>query len=207
MAAVPASAPAQTPPRFNGDQLLKRATSEPRLMSYAVPVTFDVHLHKPLGLHSQVEGTAYFRAPAQAALQITHASGIVGGFFKGAYNLDMVPQAWPYHYHVLTVTPTVADGAPVLVLRAQPRGGASSITQVVFTLSRPALQPLSVEWDYEDASTIHLTYVNQRIGSYTLPQQATISVDMPHYKLDADATYGDYSLNAPVTDDVFAAAK
>jgi hypothetical protein len=204
-----AGAGAQTPHRshLNGDQLLAHATAAPHLRSYAVPVTFAVHLHKPIGLRSQVQGMAYFESPAQAALSITKATGIVGGFFKGAYNLDMVPQAWPQKYHVLAVTPSVAGGTPVFVLRAEPRGPAADITQVVFTLTRPALQPISAEWDYTDASSIRLNYVNEKVGPYTLPESATIAVDKPHYKLDADATYGSYSLNAPVLASVFEDAK
>jgi len=207
LTAVPTAAPARSAPRLDGDQLLARATAAPHLRSYAVPVSFAVHLHKPIGLRSQVEGTAYFESPTQAALAITKASGIVGGFFKGAYNLDMVPQAWPHKYHVVAVTPSVADGSPVWLLRAEPRAATGDLKQVVFTVTRPALQPIAAQWQYQDASSIQLTYVNERVGSYMLPERATVAVDKPHYKLDADATYGSYSLNAPVPDTVFTDAK
>jgi|GEM_PF-1997667 hypothetical protein len=205
--AAPAAAPAQTQPQLNGDQLLERATAAPRLRSYAVPISFAVHLHKPIGLRSKVEGTAYFESPSQTALAITKATGIVGGFFKGAYKLDMVPQAWPRTYHVVAVTPSVAAGTPVWLLRAEPRGAADDLAQVVFTLTRPDLQPIAAQWQFTDASSIQLTYVNAKVGPYVLPQRATVSVDKPHYKLDADATYGNYSLNAPVPDTVFTGAK
>jgi hypothetical protein len=204
---APAAAPAKTRPRLDGDRMLARATAAPRLHSYAVPVTFAVHLHKPIGLRSKVEGTAYFEAPSQTVLAITKATGIVGGFFKGAYKLDMVPQAWPRTYHVVAVTPSIAAGTPVWLLRAQPRDAADDIAQVVFTLTRPALQPIAVQWQYTDASSIRLTYVNEQVGPYTLPARATVAVDKPRYKLDADATYGNYSLNAPVPEGVFTTAR
>jgi hypothetical protein len=207
LTAAPAAAPAKSRQPLPGDGLLARATAAPHLKSYAVPVSFSVHLHKPIGLRSKVEGTAYFASPSQAALAITKASGIVGGFFKGAYNLDMVPQAWPRKYHVLATTPSVSGGTPVWLLRAVPRGPAGDVTQVVFTLTRPALQPIAAQWQYQDASSIQLTYVNEKVGPYTLPERATVAVDKPHYKLEADATYGSYSLNAPVPDTVFTSAK
>jgi hypothetical protein len=191
----------------NGDQLLARATAEPGLRSFAVPVHFAVHLHKPLGLRSQVTGTAYFNAPAQSALAITKASGIVGAFFKGTYKLDMVPAAWPFAYHVVGVSSSVAGGVDVLLLRAKPRAAAGDLAQVVFTLTTPALQPVAAQWQYQNASTIQLVYVNGRVGAYTLPLRASIKVDMAHVKLDADATYGTYDLNASVPPSVFAAAK
>jgi hypothetical protein len=194
-------------PPPDGDQLLARGTAAPELRSYAVPVTFAVHLHKPIGLRSKVEGMAYFQSPAQSALTITKASGIVGGFFKGDYKLDMVPQAWPRTYHVVTVTPGDAGGIPVWLLHAQPRGASGGLADVVFTLTRPELQPIAAQWQYQDASSIQLAFVNGPVGAYTLPERATIAVDKRHYKLDADATYGSYSLNAPVPETVFTSAK
>jgi hypothetical protein len=207
LSTAPSAAPAKSRPPLNGDQLLAHATAAPHLRSYAVPVTFAVHLHKPIGLRSNVEGTAYFESPSQAALAITKATGIVGGFFKGAYKLDMVPQAWPRTYHVVAVTPSVAGGTPVWLLHAEPRGAAGDLAQVVFTLTRPSLEPIAAQWEYTDASSIQLTYVNEKVGPYMLPERATVAVDKPHYKLDADATYGSYSLNAPVPDTVFTDAK
>jgi hypothetical protein len=68
-------------------------------------------------------------------------------------------------------------------------------------------QPVAATWRYSDASSVSVSYVYGRVGKYTLPQQAAIVVDKPHYKLDADATYGTYSLNAPVPPAVFSAAK
>jgi hypothetical protein len=200
------AAPHRRPP-VSLDRMFAAAVSAPSLRSYTVQVQFKVRLHKPIRLRANVDGTAYFRAPAQSALQITHASGLIGGFFKGAYKLDVVPQAWPYTYHVLSQTRTQLNGQTVLQLTAQPRASATTVARVVFTLSLPDHQPLLADWQYQDGSTIHLAFVNGRAGAYTLPQQATISVDMPHSKLDADATYGEYQLNVPVSDDVFRAAK
>jgi hypothetical protein len=91
-------------PPLAGDQLLARAVTAPHLSSYSVPVNMSVRVRKPIGIHSEVEATAYFRAPAQAALVITHASGLAGAFFKGAYKIDLVPQAWPASYHVIGTT-------------------------------------------------------------------------------------------------------
>jgi hypothetical protein len=191
----------------SGDQLLAAAVAAPRLRSYSVPVHFSVRLHKPIGIRTQVEGTAYYRAPAQAALVITHASGLAGAFFRGAYKLDMVPQAWPSTYHVVGSSRTTVNGLPVLQLQAVPRAPSGDLVRVVFTFSMPALQPMSVDWQYTGGSSIQLAYADGRVGAYTLPQRATIAVDMPHDKLDADATYGAYALNAPVPGAVFSSAK
>jgi hypothetical protein len=209
LASLPVHVPAQTPPAADGDQLLARAVDAPGLNSYSVPVQFLVRLHTIIGIRTRAQGTVYYRAPAEAALHITSASGIIGGLFKGAYKLDIVPQGWPATYQVVAVKPSQPGSAPVLVLQALPRianAANADITQVLFTLTSPGLVPVSAEWHYKDGSTISLTLVNHRVGDYMLPSQATIAVNR-RYRLDADATYGAYAINIPVPDSVFTSAK
>ncbi|MBV8148759.1 MAG: hypothetical protein JO092_06690 [Candidatus Eremiobacteraeota bacterium] len=87
MTAVCAAA-ATTP---DGNTILAKAAAEHGLASYSVPVHFDLRMHKPIGFKSGADGIAYFKAPAKAAIAITHVPGPLGGFFKGSYTLDMVP--------------------------------------------------------------------------------------------------------------------
>jgi hypothetical protein len=207
VSAAIAAAGTRSPRSLNGDQLLARAVAAPGLWSYSVPVHFDVHMHKPIGIRTRADGTAYFQAPAQAALSITRATGIVGHFFRGDYKLDVVPQAWAANYHVVAVSQAVVAGIPVFVLRALPRGAPGELTAVIFTVSTATLKPVAAEWQYGSTSSIRVAYVNGRVGAYTLPLQATIAVDLPRYRLDAHTTFGSYALNAPVPESIFARAK
>ena len=188
---------------LTGDELLAAAADAPGLQSYTVPVRFDVHLHKPIGTHSRVDGTANFEKPGRGALAITKATGIIGGFFRGIYHLDLVPQTWPANYHVLSVATSSDDGIATTTLTAQPKTG-DDIAEVQFRLAGHPLTPVAALWTYVNHATIALTFVNGRAGAYTLPTSATVSVDMPKYKLDATATYGTYALNAPIDPSVFA---
>jgi len=181
----------------SGDELLARAGASKGLTSYSVPVHFDVRMHKPISIKSGVDGIAYFKAPAKAAIAITHVPGPLGGFFKGSYPLDMVPQTWPSKYAVTSVT---QDGGTYL-LQAQPRNDPS-IDHATFGVSSDG-QPISARWYYKDGSSIALTIANQQVQGYTLPQSETISVSMPKYALDAIAAYGSYSIGVPVEDAVF----
>jgi hypothetical protein len=191
----------------DGDQLLARAVNAPGLNAYSVPISLSVHLMKPIGIRAKVQAMAYYAAPAQSALVITKAGGIVGMFFKGAYKVDLVPQGWPATYRVIAVTQSVAGGVPVLLLRAVPRNAQQDITQVTFTLTTGATAAVGAQWQYRDSSSIHLSFVNEQVETYTLPGRATISVSKPRYRLDADATYGTYNLNVPIPAGVFSGAK
>ena len=183
----------------SGDEILARAGTSSGLTSYSVPVHFDVHMHKPIGIKSGVDGNAYFKAPAKAAVAITHIPGPLGGFFKGSYTLDMVPQTWPSKYTVTSVSQNGANYS----LQATPKNDPS-VDHVVFGVTASDYQPVSAHWYYKDGSSIDLKLTNQQVQGYTVPQTETISVAMPKYALDATATYGAYSINVLVDDSVFA---
>jgi hypothetical protein len=190
------TAPAGASP--TGDQILARAALLRGVRSYTVPVRFDVHLHKPIGLRANVEGVVNYQGPRAGALVITKAHGIIGGFFKGTYHLDLVPQTWPAIYHVTSVAVENGPDGPVTVLKATPRVDPGDITQVTFRIGGRAVAPIAATWNYSDGSSIALTFDNGRVGPGALPQTATVHVDKPGDKLDATVTYGEYALNAPI---------
>jgi hypothetical protein len=191
------------PAPLSGDQILARAGAAEGLHSFSVPVHLDVRLHKPLGLKVGMSGTAYFKAPAKSAFVITKAPPIIGGFFKGQYNLDLLPQAWPAKYKVDGVYSVTRNGVPAYELHATPRGQIGA-NRVVFDVVKSNFMPLTAQWFYPDGSTIGLSLGNQRVENYVLPESESVNVAMPKYNLDATSSFGQYALNVPVPDSVFA---
>jgi hypothetical protein len=187
----------------SGDQILARAAAADGLNSYSVPVHFDVHMHRPIGITTGVEGIMYYKAPARAALVITKMPSIIGKFFKGSYSLDMIPQTWPSKYSVTSVSEAQVDGSGVYVLKALPKADPS-VDHVVFRVTQTDFTPVSVAWHYRDGSSILVSMQNQHQSGYTFPQTESIAVTMPQFSLTAAATYGTYALNAPVPDSAFA---
>lgn len=187
---------------LTGDQILSRAASATGLNSYSVPVHFDVHMHRPIGISTGVEGIVYYKAPAQAALVITKIPSILGKFFKGTYDLDLSPQTWPSKYTVTSVSQTQVDGASSYALNSVPKADPS-VDHVVFGIMQADYAPVSATWYYRDGSSIKLSIQNQHLSGYTLPQTQSINVNMPQFGLDAVAKYGDYALNTPVPDSTF----
>jgi hypothetical protein len=187
-----------------GDQVLAHAVMIRGVNSYTVPVQFDVELHKPIGLHSNVEGVVNYEAPRDGALVITKAKGLIGGFFRGTYHIDLVPQTWAANYHVTSVSREAGPDGPVLVLDALPKGDPGDVTAVEFRIGGPFHAPIAATWTYSDGSSIALTFTNGRVGTAVVPHAATVHVDKPKDKLDATVTYGDYAFNAPIDPSVFA---
>jgi predicted PurR-regulated permease PerM len=178
---------------LTGDQILARAARAKGISGYNVPIHFNVHLLRPIGARGGVEGVANFTAPAKASLTITHAPPPIGTFFRGTYDLDMVPQTWAAKYHATAVALTVEGGVNVYVLQAQNVPVAATIDGVVFKIRKSDFAPLSVEWLYHDHSSIQLSFVDQKVGNLLVPLTATVSVVMPGYALAADAQYGTYT--------------
>jgi hypothetical protein len=188
---------------LSGGEILARAGSATGLTSYSVPVHFDVHMHRPIGISTGVEGIVYFKAPARAALVITKIPSIIGKFFKGSYSLDLSPQTWPAKYTVTLVSQAQSQGTAVYALQSVPKADPS-VDHVVFTVTQADYSPVSVVWSYRDGSSISVTMQCQRLSGNALPQTESIAVNMPQFGLDAKAQYGSYSLNGPVPDSVFA---
>ncbi len=185
-----------------GQDILARSAAAAGLSSYSVPAHFDVKMHRPISLRSGVDGMAYFKAPAKAAIAITHVPGPLGGFFKGSYTLDMLPQTWPSNYVVTSVDQGQSGGTPAYLLRAVPKADPA-VDHVIFGIAIANGQAISAQWFYKDGSSVAITIRNAQVQGYALPQSETISVAMPKYSLDATATYGQYSINASVSDSVF----
>jgi len=185
-----------------GQEILAQAAAGAGLSSYSVPVHFDVKMHRPISLRSGADGAAYFKAPAKAAIAITHLPGPLGGFFKSSYTLDMVPQTWPSKYVVTTVDHGQTGGTPAYLLRAVPKDDGS-VDHAIFGVSIATGEAISAQWSYKEGSSVAIAIRNAQIQGYALPQSETISVAMPKYNLDATATFGQYSINVPVSDSTF----
>lgn len=186
----------------NGDLILMRAASADNLRTYSVPVHFDVHMHRPIGVRTGVEAVVYYQAPGQAALALTKIPGILGGLFKSSYHLDMVPQTWPAKYVVNSVSEGRLGGARVYVLDAAPRA-PDVIYRVVISVTEDDALPVAANWYYRDKSSIRLSLSNRRVSGYGLPSNETIAVEMPQFGLDAVGRYGDYTLNVSLPNSAF----
>jgi hypothetical protein len=196
------SARAAESPSLSGDQILARAGAANGLQSFSVPVHMNVSLHKPMGFKAGIDGTAYYKAPGKSALVITKTPPVIGGFFKGQYNLDLVPQAWPAKYKVTSVQSSTRNGVAVYELLAISKAPIG-VDHVVFDVAQNGYAPLSAQWIYPDRSSVSISLASTRVSSYQLPQSETVTVAMPKYNLDATSNFGQYSLNVPVADSVF----
>jgi hypothetical protein len=194
---------ATTSAPLSGDEILARAGAAQGLSTYSVPVHFEVHMRRPIGVRSAADAIIYYRTPAQAVLTITKIPGIIGRFFKGTYATELVPQVWPSQYSVNSMSPAQLAGASTFVLHAVPKLDPS-VDHVDFTVAQADDAPLAVAWYYKNGSTIRLSMVCQTTANYSLVKSETIAVSMPQFALDATGVYGAYALNAPVPDSAFA---
>jgi hypothetical protein len=193
---------AATSPPLDGNQILARAGAAQGLNTFSVPVHFDAHMRRPIGIRYGADAIVYFRAPARATLTITSIPGIIGKFFKGSYAIDWPPQVWPAKYTVNAVSEGATGAAGTFVLVAVPKTD-STVDHVIFTIAQGDYAPLSADWFYKDGSIVRVAMECDTTPDYSLVKRESIGVSMPRFSLDANAVYGSYALNVALPDGAF----
>lgn len=188
-------------PALDATAILARASAGGDFQSYVVPATFQVHMLRPIGARGTVAGNIYYKAPSDAALTITKAPPVIGGFFKGTYKLDLAPQTWAAKYEAVSVTQGRAGGVDAYLVQAlpHPRG---DIDHVTFAVALDTFAPLAATWNYQNGSSIAVMILSA--SPPYLPHTESIAVSMPAYALEATCAFGNYALNAPVPPGIFA---
>jgi hypothetical protein len=196
---LPAAA-ADSNATLDGNAILARVAGSGSLQSYAVPVSFHVHMHKPISAGGDVGGIVYYRAPDQAALTITKAPPLIGNFFKGTYKIDLAPQVWAAKYDVSAVSDGRIDDTDAYLLQAlpHPRGDVQSVT---FAIAKTSFAPLRATWRYDDGSSVSISLAVS--SAPFLPQTETVTVAKPQYTLDATCAFGTYATNAAIPNGIF----
>src|SRR5579863_2948963 len=79
---------------LDGNAILRKESQLPLPRTYSVPLTFKVHLRRPIGMRARAAATLYFRAPDREALVITSVPGFIGRWISHSYShIETVPQA------------------------------------------------------------------------------------------------------------------
>ena len=198
--ALVAPARAADAPPLDATAILARASAGGDVQSYVVPATFQVHMLRPIGARGTVAGNIYYQAPSEAALTITNAPAVIGGFFKGTYKLDLAPQTWAAKYEAVSVTQGRSGNVDAYLVQALPRP-RGDVDHVTFAVALESFAPLAATWNYQNGSSIVVT-IKSASPQY-LPRAESIEVSMPNYALEATCAFGDYALNAPIPKGIF----
>lgn len=203
--AAQSNAPA--PPQMTASQILERMVANYRgLNTYEVPVTIDAHIYEVLTLPVSMSGKRYFKEPDREALKMNSVPSIAKAF-QNVYSTLGTPVTWCKTYVINVVTPSVSFDRPVYELQAVYRH-PSKVDHIQLDVDASNFDPMQARWFYKNGAKIVMNIEEQLVnGKYRLPQRETLDVQFPQYKGDAVVTYGQYVLNQPIADSVFAQEK
>ncbi|MGH7684517.1 MAG: hypothetical protein ACREMT_09240 [Vulcanimicrobiaceae bacterium] len=166
------------------------------LRSYSVPIHIDVAVHKLITFHVGLNGTVYYRRPGRLAASI---HDLPEKYQRGFAELG-TPRTWPETYDMQVIGKETTGGQCMYHLRGTPVQ-QNDIDYLVADVADGA--PIKATWYLKGGGTIKSTFDMTNIGDYSMPKQQHLDIDAGGSKVHADITYGDYDLNAEVSDAQF----
>jgi len=172
-------------------------SEEPTLRSYSVPVHMSIALHKLITWHFGFNGMMYFRRPAKLALSIHE----IPEKYQHAFAELGTPRTWPQTYAMQVVGKDDTDGHCVFHLRGTPLQ-SNDIDYMLVDVAGPN-DPIKATWYLRGGGTISSTITLANVGDYSMPKDQQMDVDAQGTKVHVDLSYGDYDLNAEISDALF----
>lgn len=172
------------------------------LEAYEVPVTIHATVKKVISLPITLRGTRYFAAPDKEALKLKSVPAIAKAF-SNLYASLGTPATWPQTYDLEVVSPDHAISQPVYELRGTYKH-TSTVDHILLDVDLVTYDPVEVRWFYKNGATIVMNLQEESVGGYRLPAVETLDVHFPSFSGHATIDYGDYAINMPLPESVFA---
>jgi hypothetical protein len=178
------------------DIIAKMIDRNPTLQSYRSRVHVDVRMLNFPFLAPKLDGTTYFKRPNTYEVVFDRVPGYAKGFSK-LFDDVGDPAAWEKDQNVSFVGPQTLDGRPMLVLRLTKKIHSDILDHTLAYVDPNTFALQEMEWDYTSGGKITMTQDYQAQDGYNLLASQHATIDIPHVRAVADATYADYATNVP----------
>ena len=169
--------------------------------SYVVRCHLEAAIHAYIPVRLGLNATYYFKQPDKAEVHFDTVPELARQF-KNFYAATGTPATWPQTYRV-TLEPLDPDLPGVVLLRLTPKQ-ASSLAYAIIAVDAQTFGVVRQQWRYVDGSKIDVEQQNEMGSWYVLPKHQIADFNFPHYRAHVVADFGDYQLNVPIDDSVFA---
>jgi len=203
LGATPSPSPTDSPAPTVDDILARMAATRKGLSSFSVPVHFDVKMRRPLGVVLHPDGVRYFERPNKEALTMKSVPDAAKAF-QQIYTALGTAETWPEQYDMSLVELDPQAGATTYELKGVSKSGGD-IDHVVIDVAKDTAAPTRARLFYRNGATIDMAIENAMVdGQYLLPKTETLDLNFPSFAGHAVGHYGDYSVNQPIPDTVWA---
>jgi len=186
------------PPSPDVRAVLRKMTDRnPTLQSYRARVHVDVRMLNFPFLAPKLDGTSYYKRPDLYVVVFDRMPSYARGFQK-LFNDIGNPNQWQRDSNVAMDGSATIDNRQMIVLRMTKKIRSDILDHTLAYVDATTFDLARMEWYYTSGGKITMTqqYRSQGIYSVLSSQHATIQI--PHVRAVADASYGTYETNVPV---------
>jgi hypothetical protein len=205
LTALPVSA--EAPPLITDPAAILAHVNQrnPDLTSYQGRVHVDIQMTSFPFLNIKLDGSTYFKKPANYEVAFDRVPSYAKGFEKLYSDIGDATN-WEKKFVVTYVGMHPFENRQDIELRMvqRVRGMIDHETVLIdptaWTIDR-------LEYHYYNGGTISTTQHYSNVGGYTMPVAQEAEINIPHVRAKAYGTYSDYRTNVAVDDAVFVGKK
>ncbi len=172
----------------------KMLARNPSLASYRARVHVDVKMLSFPFLAPQLDGTSYYRRPDTYEVVFDKMPGYAKSFQRLFDDIGD-PAAWERNQNVTLDGTAELDGRPTIVLRLTKKIHSTILDHTLAYVDPSDYSLLQMEWYYTSGGKITMTQQYRQQGGYSVLATQHATIEIPHVKAVADASYGSYQTN------------
>lgn len=197
---VGAADTAPAPEQFaNPWMIVQRMTARnPSLQSYRARVHVDVRMLNFPFLAPKLDGTEYYRRPDFYVVVFDRMPSYARGFSRLFDDIGN-PRAWEKNENISLDGTSWLQGRPTIVLRLTKKIHSDILDHTLAYVDPTDYALLQMEWYYTSGGKITMTQQYRIEGKYSVLSQQHATIDIPHVHAVAEAMYGTYQTNLPVS--------
>lgn len=199
---VPVSAQDQAPATTDPSVILARVMERnPDLSSYHSRLHVDVHLHSFPFLSEHLDGSTYFKRPANYEVVFDHVPSYAKGFEK-LYSDVGDPAKWEQRFIITYAGQgTFGNRSDIALHLVQRVRGMIDHETVLIDPNAWTID--QIRYDYYNGGIITMTQHFAQVGGYTMLSSQVADIKIPHVRAVANGTYTDYETNVALSDALF----
>ena len=148
-------------------------------------------------LAPKLDGTTYFKRPDFYVVVFDRMPSYARGFQR-LFNDVGSPRAWEKDENISLNGTAWLGSRAVIVLRMSKKIHSDILDHTLVYVDPSDYSLLQMEWYYTSGGKITMSQQYRVQGGYSVLSQQHATINIPHVRAVADASYGTYEMNVPV---------
>jgi hypothetical protein len=175
----------------------RMADRNPTLRSYRARVHVNIRMFSFPFLAPKLDGTTYFKRPDFYVVVFDRMPSYARGFQR-LFNDVGSPRAWEKDENISLNGTAWLGSRAVIVLRMSKKIHSDILDHTLVYVDPSDYSLLQMEWYYTSGGKITMSQQYRVQGGYSVLSQQHATINIPHVRAVADASYGTYEMNVPV---------